>query len=127
MAAGGTPRYSVRHAVSPFDPSRPEQMCAGKSVIVRTLDVGGDKFIPGLSLDVEENPFLGVRGIRLCLENRELFKAQLTAILKASSAACFENQDPMNAVRLSGAIATKAIIQEVGCRWRRRGARRRGT
>ena len=86
----------------------------GQSVIVRTLDVGGDKFIPGLSLDVEENPFLGVRGIRLCLENRELFKAQLTAILKASAFGSLKIMIPM-VVNVDEVIATKAIIQEVGC------------
>ncbi len=55
-----------------------------KLSIIRTLDVGGDKEIPYLNLEKEDNPFLGYRAIRLCLENTELFKIQLRAILRAS-------------------------------------------
>ncbi len=55
----------------------------GKPLIVRTLDVGGDKELPYLERAVEENPFLGVRAIRLCLANEELFATQLRAILRA--------------------------------------------
>lgn len=55
-----------------------------KLAIIRTLDIGGDKNIPYLKLEKEENPFLGYRAIRLCLENIELFKIQLKAILRAS-------------------------------------------
>lgn len=57
----------------------------GKPVIIRTMDVGGDKEIPYFSLPKEENPFLGYRAIRICLEDRELFKTQLRAILRASA------------------------------------------
>jgi len=56
----------------------------GKPVIIRTLDVGGDKNISYLNIDKEENPFLGYRAIRLCLGNKELFKTQLRALLRAS-------------------------------------------
>ena len=55
-----------------------------KMSIIRTLDVGGDKDIPYLNLEKEDNPFLGYRAIRLCLKNVELFKIQLRAILRAS-------------------------------------------
>ncbi len=55
-----------------------------KPVIIRTLDIGGDKQIPYLNIEKELNPFLGVRAIRLCLKNTELFKTQLRAILRAS-------------------------------------------
>ena len=55
-----------------------------KMSIIRTLDAGGDKDIPYLNLPQEDNPFLGYRAIRLCLENIELFKIQLRAILRAS-------------------------------------------
>lgn len=55
-----------------------------KLSIIRTLDAGGDKNIPYLNLEKEDNPFLGYRAIRLCLENVELFKIQLRAILRAS-------------------------------------------
>ncbi len=57
----------------------------GKPLIIRTLDIGGDKDIPYLGLAKEENPFMGFRAIRYCLKNRELFKLQLRAILRASA------------------------------------------
>ena len=53
-------------------------------VIIRTLDLGGDKFLPHLQFPVEMNPFLGWRAIRFCLEERAVFRAQLRAILRAS-------------------------------------------
>lgn len=56
----------------------------GKEVIIRTLDVGGDKDIPYLNIEKEENSFLGHRAIRYCLDNKELFKKQLRALLRAS-------------------------------------------
>ena len=56
-----------------------------KLSIIRTLDAGGDKDIPYLNLEKEDNPFLGYRAIRLCLGNVEMFKVQLRAILRASS------------------------------------------
>jgi len=54
------------------------------SVVIRTLDIGGDKFLSQLNLAPEMNPFLGLRAIRLCLHNVDLFKTQLGAILRAS-------------------------------------------
>ncbi|MBL7544702.1 MAG: phosphoenolpyruvate--protein phosphotransferase [Bdellovibrionaceae bacterium] len=57
----------------------------GKKIVLRTLDIGGDKMISYLDLPKEENPFLGVRGIRLCLKFKDLFKIQLRAILRASA------------------------------------------
>lgn len=56
-----------------------------KKIILRTLDIGGDKVISYLDLAKEENPFLGVRGIRLCLKYKDLFKTQLRAVLRASA------------------------------------------
>jgi phosphotransferase system enzyme I (PtsI) len=55
----------------------------GKPVVIRTLDVGGDKPLPGINLAAETNPFLGLRGIRLCLEKPELFRPQVRALLRA--------------------------------------------
>lgn len=57
----------------------------GKPVIIRTLDVGGDKEIKYLNMEKEANPFLGYRAIRLCLDNVDLFKTQLRALLRASA------------------------------------------
>ena len=57
---------------------------AGKQVVIRTLDIGGDKTLPYLPLPEEMNPFLGYRAIRLCLDRKELFKVQLRALLRAS-------------------------------------------
>ena len=54
-------------------------------VIIRTLDVGGDKEIPYLNLKKEENPFMGFRAVRYCLNNPEQYKVQLTALLRASA------------------------------------------
>lgn len=55
-----------------------------RPAIIRTLDVGGDKFISKLGLHDERNPFLGLRAIRLCLSDRKLFETQLRAVLRAS-------------------------------------------
>lgn len=60
----------------------------GREVIIRTLDVGGDKHISYLEIEKEENPFMGLRAIRYCLKNTELFKVQLRALLRA---ACYGN------------------------------------
>jgi len=57
---------------------------APNSVIIRTLDIGGDKFIEGVDLVQEQNPFLGCRAIRFCLEHPAVFKPQLRAILRAA-------------------------------------------
>jgi len=54
-------------------------------VIIRTLDIGGDKIVPGMGEPEERNPFLGWRAIRFCLERTDLFKQQLRAILRASA------------------------------------------
>lgn len=61
------------------------QLFTKGSVIIRTLDVGGDKNIGYLGMEQESNPFLGFRAVRYCLENKELFKVQLRAILRASA------------------------------------------
>jgi phosphotransferase system enzyme I (PtsI) len=68
---------------------------ADKPVIVRTLDVGGDKNLPGVDQPEEENPFLGWRGIRMCLDVPELFKPQLRAILRAGALGNLKVMFPM--------------------------------
>ena len=64
------------------------QVCeelSGKPVIIRTLDVGGDKDIPYLHLEPEDNPFLGCRAVRYCLRNPDTFRTQLTALMRAGA------------------------------------------
>ena len=60
------------------------QVMGNRPIVIRTLDVGGDKPLPYLNLPPETNPFLGCRGIRFCLDCPDLFKTQLRAILRAS-------------------------------------------
>lgn len=57
----------------------------GKEVIIRTLDVGGDKEIPYLGLEKEDNPFLGYRAVRFCLQREDVYRPQLRALLRASA------------------------------------------
>jgi len=64
-------------------------------VVIRTLDLGGDKFVSQLQLAPEINPFLGWRAIRFCLHQRDLFRAQLRAILRASAEGNLKMMYPM--------------------------------
>ncbi|TGJ60715.1 phosphoenolpyruvate--protein phosphotransferase [Ligilactobacillus ruminis] len=57
---------------------------SGKQVVVRTMDIGGDKELPYLPLPEEQNPFLGYRDIRICLDRQDIFRTQLRALLRAS-------------------------------------------
>ena len=61
------------------------QNMAGKKVIVRTLDIGADKQVDYFNLDHEENPAMGYRAIRICLDRRDIFRTQLRALLRASA------------------------------------------
>lgn len=84
---------------------------SGKPVVVRTLDIGGDKELPYLDLPKEMNPFLGFRAIRLCLEEQEIFRTQLRALLRASSYGILKIMFPMIAT-LDEFRAAKAILEE---------------
>ena len=83
----------------------------GKPVVVRTLDVGGDKELPYLNLPEEMNPFLGVRAIRLCLEEQDIFRTQLRALLRASTFGNLKIMFPMIAT-LEEFRQAKAILEE---------------
>jgi len=85
---------------------------AGRPVIVRTLDIGGDKPLPYLAQPAEANPFLGMRGLRLCLERPELLRQQLRAILGAASAGSLRIMLPMVA-DLAELRAARAILAEI--------------
>lgn len=67
----------------------------GQAVVIRTLDIGGDKELDYFPLPEEENPFLGYRAIRICLEHTDLFKTQLLAILRASAYGAVKIMYPM--------------------------------
>ncbi|MGN7401777.1 phosphoenolpyruvate--protein phosphotransferase [Cytobacillus praedii] len=84
---------------------------AGKPTVVRTLDIGGDKELPYLKLPAEMNPFLGYRAIRLCLEQTEIFRTQLRALLRASVYGNLKIMFPMIAT-LDEFRAAKALLLE---------------
>lgn len=101
-------------------PSEEEQFTAyktvlegmkGKPVVIRTLDIGGDKHLPYLPLQEEMNPFLGHRAIRLCLDQQELFRTQLRALLRASVYGNLKIMFPMIAT-IQEFRAAKAILLE---------------
>ncbi len=80
-------------------------------VVVRTLDVGGDKQVPGIEIGEELNPFLGLRGIRLTLARPEMMQAQLRALLRAGSAGRLAIMAPMVAGRAE-LLAFRAALEE---------------
>lgn len=84
----------------------------GKPVIIRTLDVGGDKEIKSISLEKEANPFLGYRAIRICLDDVALFKTQLRALLRASHFGNLAIMLPMIS-SIDELRAAKRIIKDV--------------
>ena len=84
----------------------------GKQLIIRTLDIGGDKDLPYLGLEKEENPFMGFRAIRYCLKNRELFKAQIRAILRASAYGDIRIMFPL-VTTVDELRAGKELVEEV--------------
>jgi phosphoenolpyruvate-protein phosphotransferase (PTS system enzyme I) len=83
----------------------------GKPVVVRTLDIGGDKELPYLELPKELNPFLGFRAIRLCLEEQDIFRTQLRALLRASVYGNLKIMFPMIAT-LDEFRQGKSILEE---------------
>lgn len=84
---------------------------AGKELIIRTLDIGGDKQLGYMDLPKESNPFLGYRAIRLCLDRTEMFKTQLRAILRASAFGSVKIMFPM-VVSLEELLRAKELVRE---------------
>ena len=82
-----------------------------KRVVVRTLDIGGDKELPYLNLPKEMNPFLGYRAIRLCLDQQDIFRTQLRALLRASTYGKLNIMFPMVAT-INEFRDAKAILLE---------------
>ncbi|MGE3756229.1 MAG: phosphoenolpyruvate--protein phosphotransferase [Pseudobdellovibrionaceae bacterium] len=84
---------------------------APHTAIIRTLDVGGDKQIPYLNIPKEDNPFLGLRAIRYCLEEKTIFKTQLRALLRASQYGSLSIMFPMIAT-YEEVLACKQVVKE---------------
>ncbi|MDB8851166.1 phosphoenolpyruvate--protein phosphotransferase [Peptostreptococcus anaerobius] len=84
----------------------------GKPVVIRTLDIGGDKKLSYFEMEEEMNPFLGYRAIRLCLDRTDIFKTQLRALFRASVYGKLRIMFPMIS-SLEELLAAKAICEEV--------------
>ena len=85
---------------------------AGKKVIVRTLDIGADKQVGYFGLDKEENPAMGYRAIRICLDRTDVFKTQLRALLRASAFGNIAIMYPM-IISVDEVRRIKAIVEEI--------------
>ncbi len=83
-----------------------------KTIVYRTLDIGGDKQVNYLNLPKEENPFLGVRGVRLTLENRPLFESQISSILESNIKGKVKIMFPMIAT-LDDFLEAKNVVVNV--------------
>jgi phosphotransferase system enzyme I (PtsI) len=84
----------------------------GKPIVIRTLDIGGDKELPYFEMEPEMNPFLGYRAIRLCLDRTDIFKTQLRALYRASVHGKLRIMFPMIS-SLEELLAAKGVIKEV--------------
>lgn len=84
----------------------------GKTVTLRTLDIGGDKTLPYMQLPKEDNPFLGKRALRLCLDETEIFQTQIRAALRASAFGKLQIMFPM-VERIDDILRAKAFVAEV--------------
>lgn len=84
----------------------------GKPVVIRTLDIGGDKQLPYLNIPKEANPFLGFRAIRLCLKRPDLFRTQLRALLRASTCGNLKITFPMIAALQELRQAKQLLLEE---------------
>lgn len=85
---------------------------AGKKVIVRTLDIGADKQVDYFNMDHEENPAMGYRAIRICLDRQEIFRTQLRALLRASAYGNIAIMYPM-IISVNEVKQIKAIVESV--------------
>lgn len=85
---------------------------AGKKVIVRTLDIGADKQVDYFNMDHEENPAMGYRAIRICLDRQEIFRTQLRALLRASAYGNIAIMYPM-IISVNEVKEIKAIVESV--------------
>ncbi|MBQ3421487.1 MAG: phosphoenolpyruvate--protein phosphotransferase [Romboutsia sp.] len=84
----------------------------GKPIVIRTLDIGGDKELPYFNMEHEMNPFLGYRAIRLCLDRKDIFKTQLRALYRSSVHGKLRIMFPMIS-SLEELLSAKEVIKEV--------------
>lgn len=87
-------------------------LMAGKEIVIRTLDIGGDKQAGYIGIPAEENPFLGYRAVRYCLDNKHIFRQQLRAIVRASAFGRIKILIPMIATP-EELQETKALIADI--------------
>jgi phosphoenolpyruvate-protein phosphotransferase (PTS system enzyme I) len=99
--------------------SRLAQAFHPRPVVIRTLDVGGDKPVPGIVFPQEDNPFLGWRGVRMCLDRPDVFKPQLRALLRAAALGnvhvmlpMVDDLDEIRRVKALLAICAQELTQE---------------
>ena len=103
-----------------FEEYREVVEAASGTVVIRTLDIGGDKLISSSMLTHEDNPFMGFRAIRFCLEFRDIFKDQLRAILRASAFGKMKIMFPMIS-SVAEVVAAKEVLEEAKNELRARG------
>ncbi len=88
------------------------QNMAGKKVVIRTMDIGADKQVPYFGMEHEENPAMGYRAIRICLDRVEIFKTQLRALYRASAYGSISIMFPM-IISVEEVMQIKKIVEEV--------------
>lgn len=93
---------------------------SGKKVIVRTLDIGADKQVDYFNMDKEENPAMGYRAIRICLDRKDIFKTQLRALLRASAFGKISIMYPM-IISVAEVREIKQLVEEIKAELREQG------
>lgn len=96
------------------------EACQGKQIIIRTLDIGGDKLLPYFPFEKEDNPFLGWRAIRVCLDRTDLFRTQLRALLRASAFGDIKIMFPM-IISVEELRASKEMVESCKLELRKEG------
>ena len=100
--------------------ARVAKTLGGRPLIIRTLDIGGDKQVGYMDIGKEDNPFLGYRAIRYCLDHPEVFMPQISAILRAGSVGNVQLMFPMIACK-SELVAAKQVVEHVKAELRAKG------
>lgn len=107
MKHGGLPTEEAQYEVY----AEAARVFSPDPVIIRTLDIGGDKPVAGIAFPVEQNPFLGWRGVRMCLDRPDIFKPQLKALLRAAVHGNLKVMLPMVST-LHEVRRTRALVEE---------------